>query len=372
MRPANARCRCTGLGHDILSSARIHECLRAGRPRAWPFSPSTSVLRSREPTGRVPNGHGRRNWRRNLRSGSLGTGLWPCVRSSCWTRAWISRPSWRNETVAISRTCSSRSIRGAPVWIRLGRSGQGLARRDARTQADPVDVAEGGLAALGRVEQWLAVRDRVFDLLGTRLIEAVRYRFGVAHFAAEDWMREVEELGNEDYSRWRSSAPPQPRSASTSGPVPGTWRARSKIELLRHGIEQRSRMTQGHRPWSDELDSAIAGDRRCRARAERTESGSARSPRTVRRYGLVRHRIGRLRHAHAAADNVLERARSHGSRALGVFSAKRGRNRTPPRFINVVVHVFQPRVRDFYRLEDLWGDAPATPILTSRRQVGFG
>jgi ribosome-associated protein len=67
-------------------------------------------------------------------------------------------------------------------------------------------------------------------------------------------------------------------------------------------------------------------------------------------------------HARAIADNVLERARRHGSRPSGV------EGRGPASwilldFINVVVHVFQPRVRDFYRLEDLWGDAPATPIL---------
>jgi len=67
-------------------------------------------------------------------------------------------------------------------------------------------------------------------------------------------------------------------------------------------------------------------------------------------------------HARAIADNVLERARRHGSRPSGV------EGRGPASwilldFINVVVHVFQPRVRDFYRLEDLWGDAPTTLIL---------
>ena len=40
-----------------------------------------------------------------------------------------------------------------------------------------------------------AVRDRVFDLLDERLIEAKRYRFGVSHFAAEEWVQyTVEEI----------------------------------------------------------------------------------------------------------------------------------------------------------------------------------
>ena len=38
-----------------------------------------------------------------------------------------------------------------------------------------------------------AVLDKVFDLLDERLIDAVRYRFGVAHFAAEGWMNHVVE-----------------------------------------------------------------------------------------------------------------------------------------------------------------------------------
>ena len=31
-------------------------------------------------------------------------------------------------------------------------------------------------------------------------------------------------------------------------------------------------------------------------------------------------------------------------------------------YVNVVVHVFQEPIRDFYRLEDLWADAPITKI----------
>lgn len=44
-----------------------------------------------------------------------------------------------------------------------------------------------------------AVRDRVFDLLDEQLIEAERYRFGVVHFAAEEWMRQIVEDLNRRY-----------------------------------------------------------------------------------------------------------------------------------------------------------------------------
>lgn len=34
-------------------------------------------------------------------------------------------------------------------------------------------------------------------------------------------------------------------------------------------------------------------------------------------------------------------------------------------YVNVVVHVFQEPIRDFYRLEDLWADAPTTKVAES-------
>ena len=66
-------------------------------------------------------------------------------------------------------------------------------------------------------------------------------------------------------------------------------------------------------------------------------------------------------HARAIADNVLERAKRHGERPSGV-EGKGTASWILLDFIDVVVHIFQPRVREFYRLEDLWGDAPATTI----------
>ena len=66
-------------------------------------------------------------------------------------------------------------------------------------------------------------------------------------------------------------------------------------------------------------------------------------------------------HSRAIADNVLERAKRHGERPSGV-EGKGSAAWILLDFIDVVVHIFQPRVREFYRLEELWGDAPATKI----------
>lgn len=67
-------------------------------------------------------------------------------------------------------------------------------------------------------------------------------------------------------------------------------------------------------------------------------------------------------HVRAIADSVLERAQSHGVRPAGVEGKGSG-TWVLLDYIDVVVHIFLPRVRDFYRLEELWGDAPATPIV---------
>jgi ribosome-associated protein len=67
------------------------------------------------------------------------------------------------------------------------------------------------------------------------------------------------------------------------------------------------------------------------------------------------------RHARAVADSVqLELARL-GERPLGVEGEEKGR------WIlvdlgSVVLHVFQPEVREFYALERLWGDAETVEL----------
>jgi len=66
-------------------------------------------------------------------------------------------------------------------------------------------------------------------------------------------------------------------------------------------------------------------------------------------------------HARAIADNVVERGREAGIRPAGV-EGERAASWILIDYISAVVHVFLPRVREFYRLEELWGDAPFTRI----------
>lgn len=62
-------------------------------------------------------------------------------------------------------------------------------------------------------------------------------------------------------------------------------------------------------------------------------------------------------HTRAIAENVLLRTRQQGVRPAGVEGQAAGRWILID-FINVVLHIFLPAVRDFYQLERLWGDAP--------------
>ncbi len=62
-------------------------------------------------------------------------------------------------------------------------------------------------------------------------------------------------------------------------------------------------------------------------------------------------------HTRAIAENVLERMEAGGFRPVGVEGKAQGRWILMD-FVNVIVHIFLPRVREFYGLETLWGDAP--------------
>ena len=66
-------------------------------------------------------------------------------------------------------------------------------------------------------------------------------------------------------------------------------------------------------------------------------------------------------HTRAIAENVLQHTRQHGARPAGVEGQAAGRWILID-FINVVLHIFLPAVRDFYQLERLWGDAPQSSL----------
>jgi DegV family protein with EDD domain len=85
------------------------------------------------------------------------------------------------------------------------------------------------LAAVGRGRGMDAVRDRVFDLLDERLIEAERYRFGVVHFAAEEWMHHIVDELNRRYEPLEILCGP-PSSAIGVHVGPGAWALAYQIE----------------------------------------------------------------------------------------------------------------------------------------------
>lgn len=61
------------------------------------------------------------------------------------------------------------------------------------------------------------------------------------------------------------------------------------------------------------------------------------------------------RQVHAIAEGIERRLRDAGLRAVGREGEREGKWILLD-FGEIVVHVFQPEERDFYRLEKLWGD----------------
>lgn len=66
-------------------------------------------------------------------------------------------------------------------------------------------------------------------------------------------------------------------------------------------------------------------------------------------------------HTRAIADNVREKLEEAGFRPVGVEGHGPGRWILLD-YVDVIVHIFLPRVRDFYQLERLWGDAPRAEL----------
>ena len=66
-------------------------------------------------------------------------------------------------------------------------------------------------------------------------------------------------------------------------------------------------------------------------------------------------------HVRAIAQHVEMEMRKLGAVAHHVEGAEQGRWALLD-FVDVVVHVFHPRLRQFYQLERLWGDAREVPL----------
>ena len=66
-------------------------------------------------------------------------------------------------------------------------------------------------------------------------------------------------------------------------------------------------------------------------------------------------------HVRAVAEHVIESGKSRDVRPLHVEGLDEGRWVLLD-YVDHVVHVFHPTVRDFYRLEELWGDAPSVSV----------
>lgn len=66
-------------------------------------------------------------------------------------------------------------------------------------------------------------------------------------------------------------------------------------------------------------------------------------------------------HARGVADRVVEALERDGADAHHVEGLPQGRWVLLD-FVDIVVHIFQPRLREFYQLERLWGDAEVVPV----------
>jgi ribosome-associated protein len=70
------------------------------------------------------------------------------------------------------------------------------------------------------------------------------------------------------------------------------------------------------------------------------------------------------RHVRTVADSAVDALRAHGERPLGVEGEDRARWVLVDAG-DVVLHVFQGEVREFYDLERLWGEAETVDLLAA-------
>ncbi len=66
-------------------------------------------------------------------------------------------------------------------------------------------------------------------------------------------------------------------------------------------------------------------------------------------------------HVRSVAGNVMEAMAKAGVRAHHVEGIEQGRWVLVD-FVDFVIHVFHPTMREYYQIERLWGDAPAVAI----------
>jgi ribosome-associated protein len=75
------------------------------------------------------------------------------------------------------------------------------------------------------------------------------------------------------------------------------------------------------------------------------------------------------RHVRAIADEVVVKCKQQGYRPIGVEGQKVG-DWVLVDLGDVVVHVMQPRAREFYNLEKLWDIAPGTAAEAAGMEIG--
>jgi ribosome-associated protein len=75
------------------------------------------------------------------------------------------------------------------------------------------------------------------------------------------------------------------------------------------------------------------------------------------------------RHVRSIADSVVEKAREAGCTILGVEGHDYG-EWVLVDLGDVIVHIMQPKTRDFYKLENLWSMGDTTRNLVDAEQVG--
>lgn len=68
-------------------------------------------------------------------------------------------------------------------------------------------------------------------------------------------------------------------------------------------------------------------------------------------------------HVRSIAEHVIDELRKEGLRAHHVEGLQQGRWVLLD-YVDFVVHLFHPTLREFYQLERLWGDAESVPVET--------